>query len=112
MRALAGGVLRVSADGRSAEQRRFSAHCRAYAERCGGTVPADARTLLRECWRVMLDLDRLNGDLDAAVARRRRRDERRIRRQLTIMRSQLFAFERRLDELAQQRTQGWAVPRG
>jgi hypothetical protein len=71
-----------------------------------GQVPADVLPMLREAGRLVADLDQLSQDLEAARASRRRRDQARCRRQLTIARTQLVTLERHLDERLQRRPKG------
>jgi hypothetical protein len=69
----------------------------------GGTVPAEARQLLKALGRLDVDVDRINGELERALANRRMRDARRYRRQLAGMNRDLLAFTQRLTELAKTR---------
>ena len=55
---------------------------------------------LREAGRVTIELERIGAELEAALARRRRRDVARLRRQRFATSEQLMRLERRLEELA------------
>jgi hypothetical protein len=65
-----------------------------------------------EAGRLAVELQRLSAALDEAVARKRRRDTSRLRRQLTVVRTQTWTAERRLEELAKSAPRDWTVPRG
>ena len=105
MRALKGGIPRAFASHRSANGRAYAAVCAPWVDRFGGRVPADARPLLKQYGRLAgIEIDRLNAELDAAVARRRLREARRLRRQLASMQRDMLAFERRLHEIVEERS--------
>jgi hypothetical protein len=96
---LAGGVPRTLKDHRTKEAHVYKAIIRAKIESLG-RLPADARVVLREYGRLVLDLQRLHLEQDAAVARGRVNVARKIDRRLTPMRTQLMTLEARLEELA------------
>ena len=98
MHRLKDAIPRAYRDHRGRAGRTYGDYVRAVLARFGGTVPADARPALKEAGRLVVQLDQLNADLDQARARRRRRDQARLRRALVIARSQFVTLERRLEE--------------
>jgi hypothetical protein len=98
-RALVGAIPRGMADHRSKAGRVYSAYLRDKLARLG-PLPADARPLLREAGRLVLDLERLRAEQDAAMARRRLAVARKVDRRLTPIRGQLLAIEERLEAMA------------
>jgi hypothetical protein len=103
MRALKGGIPRAFPDGRSHAARVYRVYVASIAEQLFGTladVPKYAWPVAREAGRCVVELERVGVSLDEALARKRRRDSARARRQLVTLRTQLLAFERRLEELA------------
>ena len=67
-----------------------------------GTLPADARPVLREWGRLACELELLGERLDAvrALKQPRRAELRRLQSESRKCRVQLLMYERRLDELA------------
>lgn len=108
MHALKGAVPRAFRDHRTRAGRTYGHYVRAFAKRFGGTVPAHVRPTLLEAGRAVVELGRLGDDLERAVARNRRRDASRLRRQQFALREQLVRLERRLEELA---CRGQGAPR-
>ena len=98
-RALAGRIPRAFKSHKTPDGAAYGTYVRAKLERLG-PLPDDARPLLREAGRLVIDLDRLRRDLEAAVARKHRSEARRIDRRLVPMRTQLLTLEARLEELA------------
>lgn len=94
------GIARAFEDHRSGSGRQYVAVCKPIADRFGGTVPPDARQLLKAYGRLALDIDRVHGELEHALTRRRMKDVRRYRRQLAGMNRDLLAFTARLEEQA------------
>jgi len=102
VRALAGGIPRGLKNHRTPEGFAFGTYVRAKLRRLG-PLPADARPLLREAGRLMLDLERLREEQDQALKRRRLTVARRIDRRLVPLRTQFLTIEARLEELAGRR---------
>lgn len=109
MRALRGGIPRAFASYRSASGAVYGSYCRAKVARLG-SLPPDARPWLREAGLLVLDLDRLHEESEAArlmlnSAGRRARDKarvqlRQIERRAGRLRGQLASAEERLEALA------------
>jgi hypothetical protein len=110
VRALTGGIPRALRSHRSAEGDAYGRYCRAKVERLG-SLPADARPWLRAAGLLVLDLDRLSGEAEAARAvlsngaGRRARERARVQirqleRRAARCRASLEAAERRIEELA------------
>jgi hypothetical protein len=99
VRALTGRIPRGLKNHRTPEGFAFGAYVRAKLRRLGA-LPDDARPLLREAGRLMLDLERLREEQDQALKRRRLTVARRIDRRLVPLRTQFLAIEARLEELA------------
>ena len=100
MSSLRHGIPPAFKDHRSGSGRAYVAVCRPIAASFGGTVPAEARPLLKAYGRLAVDVDRVNAELEAALRRRRMRDVRRYRRQLAGQNRDLLSFTARLEELA------------
>lgn len=99
MSSLQHGIPAAFADHRSGPGRLYMAVCQPIARAFGGTVPPEARPLLKAYGRLAVDVDRVNVELEAALTRRRLRDVRRYRRQLAGMNRDLLTFTARLEEL-------------
>jgi len=101
MRALAGAIPRGYRDHRTLIARSYREIIEAKLQRLG-TLPADARVVLREWGRVSMDLDLLGQRLDAvrSMKQPRRAELQRLRSESRKLRVQLLMLERRLDELA------------
>ena len=99
MRALAGRIPRAIKNHRSPAGAAYRTYLQAKLSRLG-PLPPDARPLLRQAGLLVLDLARLRVELEAAVARKRRSDARRIDWRLVSMRTQLLTLKERLEELA------------
>jgi hypothetical protein len=102
LRALKGGIPRAYRSHKTPEGRAYGGYVRSMLEHLG-ELPDHARPTLKAAGVAAVDLDSLTSDLEQARAKGRRRDQARIRRQLTILRTQMIALERRLEELAQTR---------
>lgn len=102
MRALRGGIPRAFANHKTPDGAAYRAYVTAIVRQLG-TLPDQAATTLREAGRLSVELNRTGQELEAATARRRRRDASRLRRQMIPMRTQLLTLERRLEELAGRR---------
>jgi hypothetical protein len=103
MRALVGGVPRALADHRRRESRTYVHYVQALMTRLGLTRPLDAgvRAWLREAGRAHMALDRLHDQLEVMLSKSNRKKEaRRLERQIWKTRGQLLGIERRLEELA------------
>jgi len=103
MKALRGYVPRALDDHRTREALAYRRYVAATMKRLGlsGTPDFDLRVWLREAGRSHLQLDRLHSQLEAALAKpNRRKEARRLERQVWKTRGQLLAIERRLEELA------------
>jgi hypothetical protein len=98
-RALRGGIPRAFRSHKSSEGETYGDYCRAILDRIG-VLPRCALPTLKAAGHLVVELDRLTDDLDAARRGRRRRDQNRIRRQMVVARTQLMAVERRLEEIA------------
>jgi hypothetical protein len=92
------GVPRAFADHRTVDARAYAARVRDL-QQAYGPVPKVALPTLREAALAALELARLGTDLEAARARRRRRDIARLGRRIFMAREQLMRLERRLQEL-------------
>jgi hypothetical protein len=106
VKALVGRIPRGLKDHRGTAGKAYTAYCRSMVERLG-QLPPHAMPTLRECGRVVLELERVHGEIDTARAKsNRRREERRLRRVAASLRGQLMALERRLEEIAHARNNG------
>jgi hypothetical protein len=97
MRALRDGIPRALKLHDTAEGALYGRYCRALVRRFG-KLPADALVTLRDAGLIVVELERLAQDLEVARARKRRRDQVRIRRQMVILRTQRLTLERHLAE--------------
>ena len=102
MRALKGAIPRAFRSHKTPQGRVYGAYTRSMLDALG-KLPPHARTTLKAAGVVAVDLDALTLDLERARANGRRRDQARIRRQMTVLRTQLVTLERRLEELAANR---------
>lgn len=95
MRALSGGIPRISKDHRKAELHLYRAYAIATIARFwpDGRMPASARPLLKEAGRIVLELDRLDADFQRARDGRRLREANRLRRQQQGQRHALLRLE-------------------
>lgn len=105
MRALRGRIPRAYKSHKSPEGWAYREYVVALVRRCGweAAIPAEARPTLREAGRLSVELAALGFELEAARARKRRRDVSRLRRQMVPMRTQLIKLEERLEALARTR---------
>lgn len=94
------GIARAFEDHRSGSGRQYVGVCKPIADRFGGTVPPEARQLLKAYGRLALDIDRVNAELERALSRRRMTEARRYRRQLVGMNRNLLALSVRLEQHA------------
>ena len=109
MRALAGRIPRALRDHRSASGITYGAYLRAMVARLG-PLPSDARPWLKQAGLLVLALDALAADVEAARAvlangGRRARDKARatlarLERRQSRARAALESAERRIEELA------------
>lgn len=102
MRRLAGGIPRSYGDHRTKAALRYRAVIRDKVEALG-PLPSDARVILREYGRLVMDMQELHAEQDRARARGHVTVARRIAKRLTPMRTQLAAIEERLDALGGRR---------
>ena len=102
LRSPIGVIPRGYPDHRRSTARRYRDYC-LVIQRQYGPLPDVALPALREAGRCAVELERLATDLEAARARRRLRDVRRIARQQFAAREQLQRLERRIEELAAKR---------
>jgi hypothetical protein len=95
MRALKGGVPRLTGDHRKPEFYTYRAYAVATIARFwpDGRLPASARPLLKEAGRIILELDRLATDFEKARTANRHKDVNRIRRQQQGQRHALLRLE-------------------
>jgi hypothetical protein len=100
MKALAGRIPRAFKNHKTPEGAAYRDYVRALLRRLGGSLPDDARVTLREAGRLAVELQSMGRDLEAARARRRRRDVHRLRRAMVPARTQLIRLEERLEQLA------------
>src|SRR5262245_31208253 len=102
MRALSGGIPRISKDHRRAELHAYRAYALATVARFwpDGRIPSSARPLLKEAGRIVLELDRLASDFERARGANRRRDANRIRRQQQGQRLALLRLEDAMQQQA------------
>jgi hypothetical protein len=98
MRALKGGIPRAFRSHKTPEGAAYRRIVRAWQARFGD-VPEHARPLLKAYGVAAVDLDGLSLDLEQARSKARRRDAARIRRQMTILRTQLLRLDERLETL-------------
>ncbi len=105
MRALRGGVQRLSGDGRSTDGRHSREFQLAIIAQWG-PLPRVANALLREAARLDLELLHAGRELDEARRRARRRDVARLRRAMVPMRTQLARLLEKIQELAASRPRG------
>jgi hypothetical protein len=101
MNALAGRIPRVYKDHRTKVALQYREYVEAKIQRLG-TLPADAKPVLREWGRLACELDLLGQRLDAmrSLKQPRRTELRRLQSESRKCRVQLLMYERRLDELA------------
>ncbi len=101
MNALAGRIPRCYRDHRTLVARNYREIVEAKLERLG-TLPRDARPVLREWGRVSMELEQLGERLDAmrALKQPRREQVRRLQSESRKLRVQLLMLERRLDDMA------------
>jgi hypothetical protein len=103
VRALSGRIPRGLKDHRSAAGVAYVSYLRALCERWG-PFDAVARPTLREAGLTELDLRRCHEQLQVLRAKpNRKRETRRLERDVRRLRVQLVVLERRLQELAQSR---------
>lgn len=96
---LASGVPRAYPDHRRRVARAYRAAVAEIRERLG--LNGNADVLLREYGRLVVELDDLAAQAEDLRGRpRRHRDAARVARRRVILRSQLIALERRLEERA------------
>lgn len=100
MSSLRHGIPPAFKDHRSGSGRAYVAVCKPIAALFGGTLPPAARSLTKAYGRLAVDVDRVNAELERAIARRGVKDARRYRRQLAGMNRDLLTFTARLEELA------------
>jgi hypothetical protein len=93
-----GVVPRAYPDHRRREARRYRDYVENIQQQWGPLSPV-ALEVAKEAGRITVELERLSVDLEAATARKRRRDIGRIRRAQTTARAQRLHFERRIEEL-------------
>ncbi len=105
--ALKGGIMPGFPDGRSMDGRAYRAFCVPFIEAFGGTVPAEARVLLRLAGRLSVHIEHVNAELERARARHRRRDVNRARRQLAGMTGDLLRMTSELRAMAAARPGEW-----
>ena len=88
------------ADHRSTVGRLYAADCRAIVARY--RVGPEGRHWVKEHGRVAVELDRVGSDIERLYLRPnpKLRDLRRLKREQRILRTQLLALERRLEELS------------
>jgi hypothetical protein len=101
VKALAGRIPRCFANHQTPEGAAYREVVRAKLERLG-TLPKDARPVLREWGRLAVELDRLGQRLDyvRSMKQPRKAELRRLQSESRKCRVQLLMYERRLDELA------------
>lgn len=104
MRSLKGAIPRAFTSHKSPDGYAYRCYVGAILAQHGwtaaGTCPPAAIVTLREAGRLAVELQACGRDLEAARAKRRLKDVARLRKQMTPMRTQLLALERRLEELA------------
>jgi len=112
VKALAGGIPRAFANHQTTEGAAYREVVRAKLERLG-TLPKDARPVLREWGRIAVELDLLGRRLDAqrALKRPRKLELRRLGSESRKLRIQMLLMERRLDDLAAARGNGHDLAR-
>ena len=98
-RALVGGIPRAFRSHKTPEGAAYRVYCQSMLARLG-KLPTSAWPTLREAGRLTIELGAMGEELEAARARRRRRDVARLRRAMIPARTQLLNMERRLEELA------------
>ncbi len=101
MKGLAGRIPRAFRNHQTPEGYRYREAVVAKLARLG-PLPADARPVLKEWGRVVVELELLGHRLEAvrAMQRPRRIELRRLGSEARKLRVQLLMYERRLDELA------------
>jgi hypothetical protein len=106
VRRLRGGIPRALKSHLTPEAYAYRAYVEAMLKRLGPLDRA-AMVTLRESGLVTVELTRVRGELEQARAKpNRRREERRLRRVEASLRGQLMAIERRLEEIAHDRSNG------
>jgi hypothetical protein len=103
VRALRGGIPRGLPSHRTPEAFQYRGYVQALMMRLGLRRPidADVRAWLKEAGRSHLALDRLHGELVAALGKpNRKREARRLERLIFKHRGQLLGLEAHLAELA------------
>lgn len=96
---LTGGILRGFKNHKNPEGRLFGAYCRSKSSRYG-KLPMDARVVLREAGRCVVDIEWLGRELEAALRNRKLTMARRLRRELRNARFTLEKLETRFEKLA------------
>jgi len=99
VKALAGRIPRALRSHRTPDGAAYGDYLRALLDRLG-SLPRDARPLLREAGRLTLDIERLRADQEAALARGRRGEARSLDDRLVTLRSQLLQVEANLEARA------------
>ncbi len=101
MRALRGGIPRAFKNQRSPKGYAYRAYCQAKLQRLGA-LPWDARPLLREAGRIVVELEALGWRRDELLAWRRapKAELRRLGSEARKLRVQLLLLEARLDAIA------------
>jgi hypothetical protein len=99
LRSPIGAIPRGFKDHRRREGRIYAQYCRAVQQRFG-PLSQDSLPLLRIAGRLVVELGRLDVQLDAAYAARRYRVASRLRRQQTPLRTQLLTFEHEIEQRA------------
>lgn len=106
---LASGVPRAYPDHRRRVARSYREAITEIRQRLG--LNGSGAVLLREYGLVAVELERLHAEVEALQGKpRRRRELARLARRRVILRSQLVALERRLEEIAGSNGHGDRVP--
>lgn len=108
-RPLKGGLARAYDSHLNTRGRAYAAFCAPYVARFGGKLPVALAPVLRELWRVNVELDQLAADHQAARARHRRTDERRLRRALNASRKDFARLLGHIERAAEHQSVDWVA---
>jgi hypothetical protein len=98
VRGLAGGIPRAFQSHRTANGALYGRFLRGVLQRLG-PLPADATPTLKELGRLVVDLDRLDKDLQAALAKPDSKEARAIRSQRYQAHKQLRSLSRSVERM-------------
>jgi len=101
--------MRAYPNHHSREGRAYRAFAAPFIEAFGGSVPSEARTLLKLAGRLSIHIDEVEQELARARARHRRRDINRLRRTLAGMTSDLRGMMNELRAMAEAQPKDWAA---